>query len=243
MCDCNCIVVYLNVWQPLSALYQTCICWRKNPLKNTVTIKGIVDIIEVGFSTVSAQICRCISCLSILNMPAACCFDTVVIWSKSNTDHLHGLCISYTPLQCDQLSPCLWGCMPECLNCSAHDWGKYILAVITWARTLSLIIKRAPLSCGRAAVPMHAKLRSDDDDRASLGVGDEGAGSLRVTSARLRSPAAAWDTRAPLQPSTWITYLTHTRCTHTDTDANANGIHFLLILYNVHAHISLVQGI
>lgn len=42
---------------------------------------------------------------------------------------------------------------------------------------------------------MHAELRSDDDDRASveqsLGVGDEGAGSLRVTSARLRSPAAA----------------------------------------------------
>lgn len=136
-------------------------------------------------------------------MPSTCCFDTVVIWAKSNTAHLHGLCILYMPLQCDQLPPCLWVDMPECLNYSSPDWGKYILAVITRVRTVFLIIKRAPLSCRRAAVPMHAKLRSDDDDRASvdrsLGVGDEGAGSLRVTSAglSLTSCCLKRDTRTP----------------------------------------------
>lgn len=151
-------------------------------------------------------------------MPTERGFDTVVIWAKSNTTHLHGLCIVYKPVQCDQLSPCLRGCTPECLNCSSHDWRKYILAVITWARTLSRIIKRAPLSCGRAAVPMHTEPRSDDDDRAgversgALDLVTRGAGSLRMTSARLRSPAAAWNgTPEPLcslPPGslTWHTY-------------------------------------
>lgn len=146
-------------------------------------------------------------------------FDTLVIWAKSNNAN-HGLCILYKLLQCDQLSPCLRGYMPECLNYSSPDWGEYILAVITWVRTLSLIIKRAPLSCSRTAVPMLAEMRSDDDDRPSVegnwGVSDEGAGSLRVTSAGLRSPAAAWNgTPEPLccHPPGSLTW--HTCCIHT----------------------------
>lgn len=153
------------------------------------------------------------------------CFATVVIWAKSNTTHLHDLCTAYTPQQCDQLSPCLWGYMPECLSRSSHDWSRYSLVVITWARSLLLIIKRDPLSCCRAAVPMYAELGSDDDDKASVerswGVGDEGAGSPRVTSARLRSPAAAWNgTPEPLcchQPGsfTWHTHTQKLYCIHT----------------------------
>lgn len=94
--------------------------------------------------------------------------------------------------------------------------GECILALITWARTPSPpIIKRAPLSCGRAAVPMRARLRSDDED--GEGGGDEGAGSLRVTSAGLRSPAAAWNrTPEPLccHPPGSLTWYTLC-CTHT----------------------------
>lgn len=32
-------------------------------------------------------------------------------------------CVTYTPLQCHQLSPGLRGCVPECLSCSPHDVG------------------------------------------------------------------------------------------------------------------------
>ena len=95
-------------------------------------------------------------------------FDSVAVWVKSNTMHLQGRCIAYIRLQCDQLSPCLWSYMPECLSCSSPDWAEYILAVVTRAKTPSLIIKRAPLWCSGAAVPMQKQMRSDDDDRMSV---------------------------------------------------------------------------
>lgn len=66
---------------------------------------------------------------------------------------------------------------------------------------------------------MRAELRSDDDDRASVepnpGVGDEGVGSLRATSARLHSPAAAWNrTPEPLccHPPGSLTWHTYRLC-------------------------------
>lgn len=64
--------------------------------------------------------------------------------------------------------------------------------------------------------------------------------------ASLTSCCLKQDTRAPLLPSTWITYLTHTNTqsvlhTCVDTDANANSILFGLILQSTHAHRALCR--
>lgn len=94
---------------------------------------------------------------------------------------------------------------------------------------------------------MHAEMRSDDYYRVNVekGVGDEGAGG-DLGQASLTSCCLKQDTRAPLHPSTWITYLTHTNTqsvlhTCVDTDANANSILFGLILQSTHAHRALCR--
>lgn len=103
------------------------------------------------------------------------------------------------------------GCMPECLSRSPRDVGggggpERISTIITCARTLSPIIKRAPLSCG-------AELRSDDDDRTGgeprPAGGGEGAGLAEgdLGQASLTSCCLKLDPRAPLLPCTWIAYL------------------------------------
>ncbi|TNN84890.1 hypothetical protein EYF80_004935 [Liparis tanakae] len=98
-------------------------------------------------------------------MPAA--FAAAPIRAKSNTTLAVAFCVAYTPPQCDQLSACL----RRAARLSApHRSAPLVprpgrIIVVTRARTLSPIIKRAPLLCGGAAVAMHAEPGSDDDDR------------------------------------------------------------------------------